>query len=900
MKKRMVSGLLAIVGLTVGVASASVVEAPLYVRKEVATVSLVGPLVAERKGDNVEIRFTASEATDVEVTVQNNDGKIVRHLAAGLLGPNAPLPFKKDTLEQVLIWDVKDDAGRVVNGAVKIRVRLGMKTELDKYLGRGDAVFGPLRSVAVSDKGEVYVLASSWAGFGRMEMMVLDRDGRYLRTIMPYSAKTPAERAKSLGQLTIDGQKVPVVYSGHAHTLVPLTPGMPRQIMAWNPKGHMVVVSTLSTVYEHGLPRHLLAFDPQGGAPAGMNFVGPELRPPTGISWGHGEGDDPCFDFLAVSPDGKWIYYVPTTFSSSHCVYRLQWGEPHGSGMEADWFGQENRPGSGDDRLNDPQGLAVDAQGRVYICDRGNDRIVIVSPDAEKVGEFKVKSPEQIAIHPRTGEIYVYSRQASLGNKSKDTGPMSMGEYKAWKAREAERKARRPKPFASQLFKFPAWQGVETKPVATRQIELNMMALDPTSDQGRLWAIVKGKLTPMEHKGDTFELGEPAGGGKGLLHPAYVLGDPERNRVLVYQYSSNYKVFALDMDTGDIGILVDGLSDFAIAPDGSICGTGKFGSNEILRFAADGKPLPFEGSTTNVAKTGSLWIGNINIGARGVTVSPAGDIFLMRAGGEKGVQSRLEVYGMDGKLKKSALVDGLGIGDCGIGVDIAGNLYMGVNVKPADQPLPAEFQGKVPAANWLCWAQWTHPYRSAPWYYSMRNEYLYHLGAVMKFGPEGGIFYGRGSMNYNSARNGAAINKLDNAPDGTTEYLSGYLYQRVRVSGAEWRYAGMSVVPSSERMWGDPACVCVGSRLSVDGFGRVYVPKCMNFNIDVLDTAGNRLLRVGEYGNADDTDGVKLAWPAFVSAAGDRLFISDSVNRRVAVVKIGYAVDNEVAVADKR
>jgi hypothetical protein len=49
---------------------------------------------------------------------------------------------------------------------------------------------------------------------------------------------------------------------------------------------------------------------------------------------------------------------------------------------------------------------------------------------------------------------------------------------------------------------------------------------------------------------------------------------------------------------------------------------------------------------------------------------------------------------------------------------------------------------------------------------------------------------------------------------------------------------------------------------------------------------------VGRYGNADDRGPeAHFAWPAFVSAAGDLLCVSDSVNRRVAVLRMAYAAE---------
>ena len=61
---------------------------------------------------------------------------MVRHLAAGLLGPNAPEPFRKNALDQELVWDGRDDTGKPAGGGpFRFRVRLGSQARLEKYLG---------------------------------------------------------------------------------------------------------------------------------------------------------------------------------------------------------------------------------------------------------------------------------------------------------------------------------------------------------------------------------------------------------------------------------------------------------------------------------------------------------------------------------------------------------------------------------------------------------------------------------------------------------------------------------------------------------------------------------------------------------------------------------------------
>src|SRR5262245_53104867 len=93
------------------------------------------PPTAIKAGDRVKIEFTVNRATDVAVYVEDAEGKVVRHLAAGVLGKNAPEPLRANSLAQSLEWDGKDDYGKPVAGkGYKVRVQLGMKPEFDRFL----------------------------------------------------------------------------------------------------------------------------------------------------------------------------------------------------------------------------------------------------------------------------------------------------------------------------------------------------------------------------------------------------------------------------------------------------------------------------------------------------------------------------------------------------------------------------------------------------------------------------------------------------------------------------------------------------------------------------------------------------------------------------------------------
>ncbi|MHC4917558.1 MAG: hypothetical protein ACYTGB_18945 [Planctomycetota bacterium] len=79
---------------------------------------------ARKTGDKVSISFAVSAPTDVEVSVLDAKGRIVRHLAAGLLGGKTPPPAPlKPGLKQELRWDLRDDFGRSARNGPSRSVR---------------------------------------------------------------------------------------------------------------------------------------------------------------------------------------------------------------------------------------------------------------------------------------------------------------------------------------------------------------------------------------------------------------------------------------------------------------------------------------------------------------------------------------------------------------------------------------------------------------------------------------------------------------------------------------------------------------------------------------------------------------------------------------------------------
>ena len=97
------------------------------------------------------------------------------------------------------------------------------------------------------------------------------------------------------------------------------------------------------------------------------------------------------------------------------------------------------------------------------------------------------------------------------------------------------------------------------------------------------------------------------------------------------------------------------------------------------------------------------------------------------------------------------------------------------------------------------------------------------------------------------------------------------------------------------------------------------MPETQHYSVAVLDSAGNLVLRIGQYGNVDDGvplrdskprqphrraiggDEVALFRPTHLATDSDRrLFIADGGNSRIVSVKLGYRTEHKTALKDAK
>lgn len=355
---------------------------------------------AVKRGDKWVITFASKGKCDATVAIVGPDGKIVRHLASGVLGSNAPWPFQQNSLAQSLEWDGKDDRGRLAPAGCEVKVGLGLKPRYGATLAAMDPYALDPVAIACDREGTAYVLTGSFSNnYFDVTIRAFSRDGKYLRTVKPMPGGLAPE--KYAGTFELVGPREDPYF-------VPMSKSAgqpPRSMgMAVSPQGRIVFSS-------HGNRTHkFLRFLNTDGS--GL-CRGPQLGP-----WQCVIGRA----LAAFSNDGKSVFVSALTKSEIggrgpvHAVLRFgvddptptEWLRSHNWAGKAPVFaGEIGTPGSDDAHFNDPRGVAVDKDNNVYVCDHGNGRVQVFDGQAKLLRSIKVDRPDQIAVHRKTGAVYV-------------------------------------------------------------------------------------------------------------------------------------------------------------------------------------------------------------------------------------------------------------------------------------------------------------------------------------------------------------------------------------------------------------------------------------------------------------------------------------------------------------
>ncbi|MBN1422189.1 MAG: hypothetical protein JXP34_25670 [Planctomycetes bacterium] len=805
---------------------------------ETALLALVASLApgpsATRGDDGVVIRFSVDAPADVEVSIIDAAGGIVRHLAAGVLGregaPPAPLA---PGLSQRLEWDGRDDLGRPAKGGpFRVRVRTGTRAVLGAVLGDPGVIGSKVYGLATDGEGALYVASGGGYGDNIFTIRVFDRSGAYRRTIFPYPANLRVADVDGFGKQTPrDGKLNPPQFHG---------------LLPW--------------IYPNGLGG-LIGNRVQNGVLWMTNGRGEicRIRAADGacVSWGGTESPAPPAQgpiAWASAPDGRSLFlagwYHKAKGIADGQVFRV---DPSGGKREpfaridvpadAFWAIEENgwynfTNWGRKNGMSAIHGVAVDESGRVYACDRVNQRIAVYDASGSLLGETAVEWPDLIALG-RGEEIYVTTRKVIDGYKA-------INEVK--------------------VLKLSGWKdGRILASLALAGRQAPSMAVDVSGDPAIIWLSLAGteegpkndpaagsaSILRIEERDGKFLLAGRLGGADAAMPEAVVKvwADPRSEDIIVSDGWSG--LVRLDGRTGERKPFPLKGIDLAFGPDGYIYVYGQAGWHELIaRFDRNFNAVPFPATgknTTALTTTGKDVYGRYGHGwsNKGIAVALSGRIYAHNM--YDWHKYFVNVWDPSGRAERHAGPgDGL-VGPTdpeggGLCVDAAGNVYVGLHGGPADAP-PAPASDGQPTT-----------------------------GAIVKFGPAGGGYAGEG----------------DGIP---------WAGSRVGdiVRGAIAVYPGLGPQTTG-------GCVCKEARFDMDPWGRLVIPNAVDYRVRMIDNAGNEILRFGSYGNADSRGPgsavpdpeIPLGWPICASAGRIEkgwIYVADALNRRVVRVDLRFATE---------
>jgi hypothetical protein len=829
-------------------------------------------------GNEVRIQFSVAETCDVAVFVENEAGKVVRHIAAGRLGRKAPSPLQTNSLSQTLLWDKLDDNGNAINGEFKVKIGLGLKTEFDRYYGvdldfemykTGGKVYGIISDTA----GNLIVKMNG--GRGNPRILKYTHDGRYIQTIVPYPTYHSEDKLRGFLRVALpDGKFMPLVYESRHNSVVPeLFCGSDANS---NPGGMVVtkdgriVMSNAVTAGSYYLKsanfRRFLIINDDGTCPRD-NIYGATIYPKGANGELH----------TAVSPDDKLIYLSglryqagasTTPYTYYHAIYR---SPIESNGLMQVFIGDSGVAGNDSTHLNYPRGIAVDATGRIYVADKGNNRVAVFDSTGLFLSQFSVRTPEKIAVNNSTGEIFVVSLS---------TTTFSINKYSSFPAMD------------SLYSRISTWDGDEeplfclnyrVSPVKIyyNNIHRNDHKVYTLEDNGSALTVSslvlnQGK-TGILSRGSGYDYHES---------PGRITIDTGETIIMAGSKDNWVKI---NIATGEIKASTVKANDMVFGEDGYLYTYGgkqfsTYKDSLMRRFIVDWTSeaqTPFAGGATEFKTVDNSFMGP-NTLCGGLYVDKNGKMYVSSYKEDQ----RLCVYNPDGTMATQDLVhaDGRTIFG-GIQLDKNGNIFTMIHSKPKGLIYPDStlFTGPFfpnPLTSGSAWA-----------YGPYHNHYAWNIGSVVRFPSTGGSFV-KQTATITAMR---AMPNEDLSSDTIPKVQTNGLFASFvwNVDGVDKQYYGIS--PSASVSGGHDKCLCISGRLGIDGFGRIYAPDALRFNVVMLDNNLNELGRFGEYGNPDMGPGtanpepaIPLGMPQFVMAKNNHLYVSDLNNHRIMRLKLTY------------
>lgn len=416
---------------------------------------------ASRDGKVVTIRFAVSGPTDAAVCILDSKGQAVRHLAAGMLGAEAapPVPLKAG-LAQELTWDGTDDYGQPAgDGPFQVRVRLGMGVKLDRIvgsnpyayyspvMGQGDHSAWRIEGLEAKPDGTVYVMGNGNI-YGPPALRAYSADGEYLRTVYPPPAGKPVDQMKGWGlNIRPDGTYTPqysdaaspavsrTFIAGTRGRLATLIPSPGNDELWLTEGGRIMRVNTDGTIPPQPVLDGTLINQPMAKGFIGQmkTAVAPDRKSYylAGVFSSPSNGRDRT----GADNSGPWrdgqVYQVDFATRAAKVVFALP-----ADTIITD-LGKRGESPIADAKYGNYaaiSGVAVDADGRLFIGDRLNKRLVIQDAAGKLVREIPCEYPDAIAVVPGSRTLFVTTRKGhyhgggalnllKFGDWSKDDAP---------------------------------------------------------------------------------------------------------------------------------------------------------------------------------------------------------------------------------------------------------------------------------------------------------------------------------------------------------------------------------------------------------------------------------------------------------------------------------------------
>ncbi len=909
-----------------------------------------------RAGDRVTIRFVSKDYCDATLAIENEQGRIIRHLVSGVLGKNAPAPFQKNSLKQVVVWDCKDDQGNYVEklGGLTVRVSLGLKPRLERtLLWSPHRRFGGMPLLASGAEG-VYVFDGRGVDFVRL----YNHDGDYIRSLYPF----PREKIKQVNGLNWydfpQGYRLP--RKGGLYQLTLLSSGENYHSgnhavgRSGNAASSMCLRGDRLTLA--GVQINRLCTD---GGTGGLDLAGPNVGHVVSSVADNKTEVRVGPSSIAMSPDGKTLYAtaylwrtgswrkVPGCF---HVVYKIDYEKNEPPTI---FKGHQTEHGTDNEQFRVPTSVATDSSGRVYVSDFFNNRVQVYDAAGKHVQSIKADHPSKVCVHQKTGEIWVFSYPV-LGV------PYEIHKQQRYQPKDIEHTVTRfsALPDAKQLSREPFPLG-HADPLGFEYTgHLYRVELDSWADEPTVWVVgrrhnprgaefqfngiynkndadadlwksgvriqrrVEGKWQVVRSFGDDT--------AKKVLRPSpprhniqRLMVNPATGKLYVAEADSGPTMkssndwLEIDPSIGDKSIKIVKLPFNAMEGTFDLDGHVYLRSTDTIaryefpsfreipwdygeeyeRLGNDGGILGRSTAVKSALKMPAT--SPVCFHQGGFHVSPRGDVIASCAYRYVGISSGrllgkdvhvrqvykprvypgrvvnstspcIHIWDKHGQLKVEDAIPGVGQCD-GVGIDGNGDIYV--------MHAP------------------TRSYNGKRYFNNMSQT-------LMKVRPG----QGRGKV-ISSSGSPLALGDADKpkrSPD-----VQSTRHGKAWIQDAEWMYGGVGFAGFNMIGHGG-GCACWFSRFKLDYFARSIAPEPYQFRVAVVDSAGNLILRIGQYGNVEDGkpliaddgppntrtiggDEVSLMHACFVGTHTDRrIFISDLGNQRIVSVKLEYHTEHRI------